>query len=820
VSELATLQIKVDASGAIRVVDQFGKTVDGATKKANSLNDAAKRVGFTVGTTMVAGLALAIKETADAQREQAQLAAAIRSTGGAAGQTLDSLNGHAEALRRVTAATGGQIAETQALLLTFTKIGAETFPAATLAALDMAQALGTDAKGAAMQLGKALNDPILGVTALGRAGVQFNDTQKAQIKAFVETNQLAKAQGIILAELQTQVGGSAAAYRNTLGGALAAVRESFLELFEITSPGMKGLVESLNLLADMIAMIPTRLEQAKTGMLSFLNRAGIALLEFNQRGRPSAMLDNMRGRQTQLDTDASGLAALAAEQYKAAIDAFIARANAGAGGTLGGTAGGTVIAPGAVADYEAAVKGVLDAFYSDAAEAFAFRMDRDQEIREAAAQYLPLLEGYNTEAITLDRIVVGMSKGVDEMSEAVRVFREQTQIALARFASDFLKDGFKSIGRFWEDFKQLGRDAIGNIFAKEFMEGIGGKLADKLSGAVGGALGKIGGLGAGVLGPLGAIAGITAGVFSMFGKTSKWEEAAEAQNKAARAQLAAAESLRMTVAQQRAAFLDDFLNYANTETDQQREVRSLANRRNELQQQAFDIAKLAGGALGNNTMQRLNAGMFDKDTIAAIRRDAESFNQTEAARQSLRDFADALEDLNEAFERNTKAAELAAKAQSILTLEQFRDSLTLSAQSPLSPTAQLAEARRQYEAIIALAQGGDQSAIASLPETARTLLEASRAVNASGARYAQDFARVQADTADIIATLQRPNPDDLELVRTDPWYNDQLETTRASLTVQQVGFQAVVDELVNVREELEVMRTTLRLSIDDMAAAL
>jgi len=822
VSELATLQIKVDAAGAIRVVDQFGTSVEQTAKKADSLRDAAKRVGTVLGTTMVAGLALAIKETVDAQREQAQLAATLRSTAGASGQTLDSLNAHAASLRTLTAATGGQISEAQALLLTFTKIGGEVFPQATATVLDMAQALGTDARGAAMQLGKALNDPLVGITALGRAGVQFNDAQKAQIKGFVETNQLAKAQAIILAELQTQVGGSATAYRNTLGGALASVKESFLELFEVTSPGMTGLVESINMLADMIAMIPTRLEQAKTGMASFLNRAGIALLEFNQRGRPSAMLDNMRERQAGIDIDMAGLAALAAEQYQTVIDAAVARAKAGLPKALGG-AGGTGTAPAAaVADYDAAVKGVLDAFYRDAAEAFAFRMDRDQEIREAAAQYLPLLEGYNTEAITLDRIVVGMSKGVEEMSESVRVFREQTQIALARFASDFLKDGFKSVGRFWEDFKQLGRDAIGNIFAKEFMEGIGGKLADKLSGAVGGALGKIGGLGAGVLGPLGAIAGITAGVFSMFGKTSKWEEAAEAQNKAARAQLAAAESLRMTVAQQRAAFLDDFLNYANTETDQQREVRSLANRRNELQQQAFDIAKLAGGALGRGTMNRLNAGMFDQDTIDAIRRDAESFNQTEAARQSLRDFADSLEDLNEAFERNTKAAELAAKAQSILTLTQFRDSLNLSAQSPLSPTGQLAEARRQYEVIMALAKTGDQSAISSLPETARTLLDASRAVNASGARYAQDFAKVQADTQAIIDQLRMGPADVSETVleRVDPYFTEAISLATSSLTVQQVGFQSVVDELVNMKAEVVTMKNALKLSLEEVAAAL
>lgn len=806
-SDLATLKVVVDASGAIRVVDQFGKSVADATQKANALNDAAKRVGTVVGTTLVAGLALAVKETSDAQREQAQLAAALRSTGGAAGQTLESLNDHATALRRVTAATGGQISEAQALLLTFTKIGGDVFPQATMAALDMAQALGTDARSAAMQLGKALNDPILGVTALGRAGVQFSPTQKAMIEGFVQTNQLAKAQGIILAELQTQVGGSAAAYRNTLGGALAAVRESFLELFEVSSPGMKGLVEEINLVADSIAQIPTLLQMAATGTQSFLNKALIAALEFNQRGRPSAMLDNARARQTQFDTDASGLRALLEQQRQDAINAFLARANAGMGGVIGG--GGTPPTIPDVAVVTAAVEAV-DKLNRNL-KAMTKAVDDDTALRDK--------QDKRTKAALSETTVA-----VEALSESARVFLEQTQMAVGRFFSDLLKDGFSSIGRFWENFKQLGREALGNVFAKEVMERYGKGIAEKVGGWVGGALGKIGGLGASVLGPLAAIGGITAGVVSLFGRTSKWEEAAEAQNKAARAQLAAAESLRQSVQQRQASFLNDFLNYANTETPQQREIRSLTNQRQALAQDAFDIAKLGGGSLSRQVTQLLSQGNFSNEVAALIRRDALGFNQTDLGRQSLLDFAKALEDLNKAFQNNALAAEKAARAQGILTLSQFRDSLNLSAQSPLSPTAQLAEARRQYDVILALARNGDQSAIASLPETARTLLDASRAVNASGVRYAQDFAKVQADTASIIEELQRVPNDVLDVTDTiietfNPYFDEAISIADASLTVQQAGFQSVVEELVNVRAELTTMKNALKLSLEELAAA-
>jgi hypothetical protein len=116
----------------------------------------------------------------------------------------------------------------------------------------MAQALGQDLNGAALQVGKALNDPILGVSALGRAGVQFSESQKEMIRSLVETGRTADAQRIILAELETQSGGSALAARGTLGGALKALNEAFGDLFEITSDNTSGITRLTNRLAFLV----------------------------------------------------------------------------------------------------------------------------------------------------------------------------------------------------------------------------------------------------------------------------------------------------------------------------------------------------------------------------------------------------------------------------------------------------------------------------------------------------------------------------------------------------------------------------------------
>ena len=190
-------------------------------------------------------------------KQQQQLAARIKSTGGAAGLTAKEVIKMAGALQKVTTFGDETIINAQNMLLTFTKIGKDIFPKVTETVLDMATAFGTDLKSSAIQLGKALNDPILGVTALRRVGVQMSDQQTEMIKKFVEVGDVASAQKIILGELETQVGGAARAaadgvgsfeqFSNTLGdlgeriGAkvvkpLIIVAKGFINLLDTSTP--------------------------------------------------------------------------------------------------------------------------------------------------------------------------------------------------------------------------------------------------------------------------------------------------------------------------------------------------------------------------------------------------------------------------------------------------------------------------------------------------------------------------------------------------------------------------------------------------------
>src|SRR6266568_4140929 len=161
------------------------------------------------------------QESMDAQAGMAQTVSVLKSTHDASGMTADAIADLAGNLSHLTTFSDDTVQAGENMLLTFTNIGKNVFPQATKTVLDMSQALGQDTKNSAIQLGKALNDPITGITALQRVGVTFDDSQKKLIKHFMDTNNIAGAQGVILQELQKEFGGSAVAAGKTFGGQLA-----------------------------------------------------------------------------------------------------------------------------------------------------------------------------------------------------------------------------------------------------------------------------------------------------------------------------------------------------------------------------------------------------------------------------------------------------------------------------------------------------------------------------------------------------------------------------------------------------------------------
>src|SRR5581483_1210105 len=188
-----------------------------------------------VATSVVAFATEAVKRLGEEQVAAAQTAAAIMSTGDASNVTAAHVHTLAESLGKLSGVDHEVIQSGENLLLTFTSIkngvgaGNDVFDQATKAALNMSVALGEDMTAASMQLGKALNDPIGGMIALHRVGVQFTDDQKKAIAAFVASGDTMSAQKVIQAELNKEFGGSAEAYGKTLPGAIGKAKTAIAD---------------------------------------------------------------------------------------------------------------------------------------------------------------------------------------------------------------------------------------------------------------------------------------------------------------------------------------------------------------------------------------------------------------------------------------------------------------------------------------------------------------------------------------------------------------------------------------------------------------
>ncbi len=178
-----------------------------------------------------AALAKAVTSSAQMESMQLKTQALLKATGYAAGLSSSALDANASTVARNTLASIEQIRAAQDVMLTFRTVQGKTFTDAISLSQDLASVMGGDAKSAALQLGKALEDPITGLTALKRSGVSFTETEKDMIKEMVKAGQVAEAQREILLKLQNQIGGTAEGQAKGTIGAVDTLSQSFQELY-------------------------------------------------------------------------------------------------------------------------------------------------------------------------------------------------------------------------------------------------------------------------------------------------------------------------------------------------------------------------------------------------------------------------------------------------------------------------------------------------------------------------------------------------------------------------------------------------------------
>jgi hypothetical protein len=336
-----------------------------------------------------------VRNVEEAEKATAQLDAAYKNTGATVGRTREQLDDLATQIQKTTTVSDDLVKEGEAILLTFDRVRGQAFERTVRVATDLSARLGTDLKGAIRQVGLALQDPVAGLTLLRRSGISFTDAQKNLIKGFLETNQAAKAQNLILDELERRFGGSAAAARNTLGGALTGLKNAFGDLFEGTRESTAGAVKGINDLSAALAD-PRIKSGLDTIIGSFSKLVEILIKTVSLLGSAEAKLLDLAKNKSPTATAIRGL--LQSTPLAPLATYFEAQSRAqGAGRTRGPTGAA----------------------------------------RGRGNQAGGIDSGGAIEA--LEEINITVKKIVDENGDLMREYREQTQTTVERAAADFTR---------------------------------------------------------------------------------------------------------------------------------------------------------------------------------------------------------------------------------------------------------------------------------------------------------------------------------------------------------------------------------------------
>jgi hypothetical protein len=206
-------------SGLSQAQKELKKAQRSFEQTAKSMQSIGKKLSLAVTAPLVILGKTSFDAAMQSRNAFAQVEQALATMGAASGKTAADLKKSAKQLETFSNFDDDEILQkVTAQLLTFGRISGDVFDRAQQAAVDLSARLGTDLQSSAIQLGKALNDPVKGLTALSRAGVSFSPVQAELIKNLVKTGRAAEAQGIILGELEKQYGGSAKAAREATPG--------------------------------------------------------------------------------------------------------------------------------------------------------------------------------------------------------------------------------------------------------------------------------------------------------------------------------------------------------------------------------------------------------------------------------------------------------------------------------------------------------------------------------------------------------------------------------------------------------------------------
>jgi len=186
---------------------------------------------------------------------------------------------------------------------------------------------------------------------------------------------------------------------------------------------------------------------------------------------------------------------------------------------------------------------------------------------------------------------------------------------------------------------------------------------------------------------------------------------------------------------------------------------------------------------------------------------AKLYPEIEDATKTL---ADARSELTDAYnaENDAISSTIDRMGSFAASLKSLRENALLGGLSPLSPQEKYAEAKAQYETVLAAARSGDESAQSNYSAAFNSFLTASRAVFASSGQYQADFAYAQASTAEA-----------------ERWAGAQVDVGKAQLDALKLSVSGLITidkSVLSVRDAIlqvrQLMGTTAPLTPGAMAA--
>lgn len=206
---------------ASQAFDKVGDASNKASGKVSAFSVGVGTLGANVALGAVSQLGSVMSNAftgaQEAERGMKVLNSQIANLGPTGQAAFSSASQFAEELSGSIAKDDDDIRAVQTKLASFPdafkqgSLGAEGMRRATAAAFDLEAAGIGSAESNIMGVGKALNDPIKGMSALSKAGVSFSAEQKVAIQQAMQQGDLAKAQGIILSGIESNAKGAAAA---------------------------------------------------------------------------------------------------------------------------------------------------------------------------------------------------------------------------------------------------------------------------------------------------------------------------------------------------------------------------------------------------------------------------------------------------------------------------------------------------------------------------------------------------------------------------------------------------------------------------------